>query len=1343
MRSGGGRGSAVSSSLPTPDPLLLPGLLKMSLASQEFWPRLQMHQQSAVRRWAAAAMTARVEAQEAEKPEAIPCGAWADIGGEAVTTIDAAQARLEQCSVAAATGGGSGSNRTQWQLPPVGGHVYSHNSSSSSSSSSGSGGGGAIPVATLFGRPGSADFALWDELLRAAAAAGRCRYVLNPTWGGMPACARGGGGGGGWDYGASAPRVQLAGYGVELALKSTEYKSGDLSASASAAAPGSDETAAEGGEVTTPAQEGDTEGPVELQPVADSTQLGLRATAAVLAAAGGGGGGPSAGLRALRELGGRFPVVGGRMIDPIDADAAGPTQHILAAIAANERLLAMAGVAEEPSSMSSLPEGGPGSSGGASPSGASSPLLAVNGVRLPAGAPGSPLDYYELLAQLRYQRRTFVALQTLGLRSAHVAGLLKPTKGHAQRAAARRKPVRYDLRPLLSNGRDSKSKADHDGHVAWANDLRTEPYADSWPQSLDEAFGITGMMAMGMAGTVGTRVRANAVNVVVIANLGTPGGLFALATLGELLDGAVAARLGVIALSRLPTRAQVLRSASHDGVNPGTDHDEGLGDKLASTFRAIEAKLGCRQALVWARRLQAECELAPGDPHAGVSSSEQPRLLSTVPRRMPSNKQVKDVTAAFLKQHRKAKAAVKKLMKAEASRVAETTAIAAVNWMGIHGSPVLLINGQLHIGVAAVAQLPSLISTQSKIVADELSAGQLTSATPDPLAALLDSRLCVRLPRVPIGAGEVESRSRYTVPSALSRPFGELVLLASGDSDRYISASNASDGGIATVTAWVVADPTSAAGKHLISLVRRWSAADNKLRVAMWMNPAQHAAADVLAEVENMVGVPAGSSVRDSLWVQDQLGLQPGVTAIMLNGRWVPGVGREDEPLLLPDLQALAEIERIEWARPAVEMLTKAKGLKVAWKTIVQAKGSSFGSDVVAAVVAAQRQEDVLVLPKKLKDAAVLKIPAEAKKAVMDVTAVVDPLSTGAHEVATLIAHLQAAIPGAVSASIVLQPPLHLHQRAAAPGSMPLQLLYDYRLPDLAALSAAANKSATATTALRLPGNSTITANLRVPKSWAIELAESNADLDNLVTPVTTTDGGKVQPLVARARYQLASVLLSGQCGASSPAADSTSNDDTATRGVEILLGTGAQIHQTDTVVMDGYFQLRAWFGGYVLYSGSAGWSVSAPTTSLQLSVSSSLPPVSVPALSSALDSFRPRQAQHALAISQTASQPTGWKRLSRLRHEQQSVDTIHIFSLASGQLYERLLKVMMLSVRRHTRAPLKFWLLANYASPAFRLAAPALGKRMSFEVQFVTYNWPPFVRRQTEKQRILWACEC
>jgi UDP-glucose:glycoprotein glucosyltransferase len=86
------------------------------------------------------------------------------------------------------------------------------------------------------------------------------------------------------------------------------------------------------------------------------------------------------------------------------------------------------------------------------------------------------------------------------------------------------------------------------------------------------------------------------------------------------------------------------------------------------------------------------------------------------------------------------------------------------------------------------------------------------------------------------------------------------------------------------------------------------------------------------------------------------------------------------------------------------------------------------------------------------------------------------------------------------------------------------------------------------------------------------------------------------------------------------------------------------------------------------------------------------------------------------------------------------ALETIHVFSVASGHLYERFLKIMMLSVRRHTRNPLKFWFIKNWLSPRFKDFLPHIAAEYGFEYELVTYKWPTWLNRQTEKQRIIWA---
>ena len=64
----------------------------------------------------------------------------------------------------------------------------------------------------------------------------------------------------------------------------------------------------------------------------------------------------------------------------------------------------------------------------------------------------------------------------------------------------------------------------------------------------------------------------------------------------------------------------------------------------------------------------------------------------------------------------------------------------------------------------------------------------------------------------------------------------------------------------------------------------------------------------------------------------------------------------------------------------------------------------------------------------------------------------------------------------------------------------------------------------------------------------------------------------------------------------------------------------------------------------------------------------------------------------------------------------------------------------MMLSVTKRTSGPVKFWLVENFLSPQFKMTIGEVAKEAGFEVALVTYKWPSWLRRQTEKQRIIWG---
>lgn len=59
----------------------------------------------------------------------------------------------------------------------------------------------------------------------------------------------------------------------------------------------------------------------------------------------------------------------------------------------------------------------------------------------------------------------------------------------------------------------------------------------------------------------------------------------------------------------------------------------------------------------------------------------------------------------------------------------------------------------------------------------------------------------------------------------------------------------------------------------------------------------------------------------------------------------------------------------------------------------------------------------------------------------------------------------------------------------------------------------------------------------------------------------------------------------------------------------------------------------------------------------------------------------------------------------------------VNIFAIASGHMYERLQKIMVLSVLRHTNAKVKFWLIKNYMSPEMKRMMPLMAQEFGFEV--------------------------
>lgn len=67
--------------------------------------------------------------------------------------------------------------------------------------------------------------------------------------------------------------------------------------------------------------------------------------------------------------------------------------------------------------------------------------------------------------------------------------------------------------------------------------------------------------------------------------------------------------------------------------------------------------------------------------------------------------------------------------------------------------------------------------------------------------------------------------------------------------------------------------------------------------------------------------------------------------------------------------------------------------------------------------------------------------------------------------------------------------------------------------------------------------------------------------------------------------------------------------------------------------------------------------------------------------------------------------------------------ETINVFSVASGHLYERFLSIMFLSVLRQTKNPVKFWVIEDFLSPSFKKFIPHLASEYKFDYELITCN--------------------
>ncbi|EFN52002.1 hypothetical protein CHLNCDRAFT_59065 [Chlorella variabilis] len=502
-------------------------------------------------------------------------------------------------------------------------------------------------------------------------------------------------------------------------------------------------------------------------------------------------------------------------------------------------------------------------------------------------------------------------------------------------------------------------------------------------------------------------------------------------------------------------------------------------------------------------------------------------------------------------------------------------------------------------------------------------------------------------------------------------------------------------------------------------------------------------------------------------FVRRALGLGAGANAVVSNGRVVElpaeppsggddaaGSGAEFEPHDFELLELYAQ--RNQYSERMAELVRSASQFGA-----LRGVDLSAAAAVVSSALAAAKPEEVdarsgrvseLISGRSVqKNFVRVAAAGPADSAPLLVQAVVNPLSKPAQRLAPLLAFLRG----------VLDVDREYHD-------MPLKTFYRYALPTLGSPDGGPPAPAAATFT-RLPPNKVLTLGMDEPEPWLVEPVQAEADLDNLRLE-------ELGPGVAAAEavFELEALMLTGMClDLASLAA--RMREQIHPRGVQLQLqalsAPEAAPPLVDTLVMSnlGYFQLKAGPGlwklklapgrSQELYSVASSTGASSSGQRAEAAVAGA-DAHQVPV---AMSSFGGKHMhlflrKHADRLSEDVleaeegepgkgslwSKVTSWAGSGGggvpAPEGEGERETIHVFTVASGHMYERLQKIMILSVIKRTPARVKFWFIKNYMSPQMKAFVPFMAEKYDFDYEFVTYKWPSWLHKQTEKQRIIWA---
>uniref|UniRef100_A0A182RZF1 UDP-glucose:glycoprotein glucosyltransferase n=1 Tax=Anopheles funestus TaxID=62324 RepID=A0A182RZF1_ANOFN len=470
------------------------------------------------------------------------------------------------------------------------------------------------------------------------------------------------------------------------------------------------------------------------------------------------------------------------------------------------------------------------------------------------------------------------------------------------------------------------------------------------------------------------------------------------------------------------------------------------------------------------------------------------------------------------------------------------------------------------------------------------------------------------------------------------------------------------------------------------------------------------------------------------VYCQRVLKLKASAGTVMANGRLL-GVFEADEFFDTEDFGLLESFNALQYT-DKIRAAMKLASLSEADDT--PAITSDTIMKLVSILVPRQQSKSRYTIPTEIQDNhTVVKLsPKRTDQPFFEIVAVLDPASRGAQKLSSLLLLLRDVVNCQMKIFFCA---IDKHS------DMPVKTFYRFVVePELHFTKDGRLSAGPSAKFVGLPANPLLTQSLNVPENWLVEVVRSVYDLDNI--KLSEINGP------VHSEYELEYLLLEGHCF------DSTTGSPP--RGLQITLGTEDRPIIVDTIVMAnlGYFQLKANPGAWILklrHGKSADiydiTSADGPNT-VHTAESTR---VIISSLRSHVLKLRVTKKPGMAGVDLLGDEKDGaggggiWDSISSIvgtggdsagSTGTGETEELNIFSVASGHLYERLLRIMMLSLLKHTKTPVKFWFLKNYLSPQFIDFLPHMAGEYGFQYELVQYKWPRWLHQQTEKQRIIWG---